>query len=66
MDMDKILAREQNILLLVLYTLVNCSFWFTRDDPITEFSLRQFSKSKDVKPAIDKIVQKGGLSNVGE
>ncbi|XP_017317051.1 vitrin isoform X11 [Ictalurus punctatus] len=35
------------------------------DDPVTEFSLRQFSSSKDLKPAIDKIIQKGGLSNVG-
>uniref|UniRef100_A0A4W4ES50 Vitrin n=1 Tax=Electrophorus electricus TaxID=8005 RepID=A0A4W4ES50_ELEEL len=34
------------------------------DDPVTEFSLRQFSSSKDLKLAIDKIVQKGGLSNV--
>ena len=38
----------------------------TRDDPVTEFSLQQYSSSKDVKAAIDKIVQKGGLSNVGE
>ncbi|XP_072526198.1 vitrin [Salminus brasiliensis] len=36
------------------------------DDPVTEFSLRQYSNSKDLKPAIDKIVQKGGLSNVGK
>uniref|UniRef100_A0A4W4ENW1 VWFA domain-containing protein n=1 Tax=Electrophorus electricus TaxID=8005 RepID=A0A4W4ENW1_ELEEL len=36
------------------------------DDPVTEFSLRQFSSSKDLKLAIDKIVQKGGLSNVGK
>ncbi|KAM9450147.1 vitrin isoform 2-T2 [Clarias gariepinus] len=36
------------------------------DDPVTEFGLRQFSSSKDLKPAIDKIVQKGGLSNVGK
>ncbi|KAL7855443.1 hypothetical protein AOLI_G00190470 [Acnodon oligacanthus] len=36
------------------------------DDPVTEFSLRQYSSSKDLKPAIDKIVQKGGLSNVGK
>uniref|UniRef100_A0A673HCR0 Cochlin n=1 Tax=Sinocyclocheilus rhinocerous TaxID=307959 RepID=A0A673HCR0_9TELE len=33
------------------------------DDPVTEFSLKQFSSSKDLKPAISKIVQKGGLSN---
>uniref|UniRef100_A0AAR2J4T0 Vitrin n=1 Tax=Pygocentrus nattereri TaxID=42514 RepID=A0AAR2J4T0_PYGNA len=36
------------------------------DDPVTEFSLRQYSSSKDLKPAVDKIVQKGGLSNVGK
>ncbi|XP_066518324.1 vitrin isoform X2 [Hoplias malabaricus] len=36
------------------------------DDPVTEFSLHQFSSSKEVKPAIDKIVQKGGMSNVGK
>ncbi|XP_051945763.1 vitrin isoform X5 [Xyrauchen texanus] len=36
------------------------------DDAVTEFSLRQFSNSKDLKPAINKIVQKGGLSNVGK
>ncbi|XP_036439178.1 vitrin isoform X6 [Colossoma macropomum] len=36
------------------------------DDPVTEFSLQQYSSSKDLKPAIDKIVQKGGLSNVGK
>ncbi|KAI4878646.1 hypothetical protein NFI96_026920, partial [Prochilodus magdalenae] len=36
------------------------------DDPVTEFSLQQYSSSKDVKAAIDKIVQKGGLSNVGK
>ncbi|XP_057198846.1 vitrin isoform X3 [Triplophysa rosa] len=36
------------------------------DDAVTEFSLKQFSNSKDLKPAISKIVQKGGLSNVGK
>ncbi|XP_051507097.1 vitrin isoform X3 [Myxocyprinus asiaticus] len=36
------------------------------DDAVTEFSLRQFSNSKDLKPAINKIIQKGGLSNVGK
>ncbi|XP_016116319.1 vitrin [Sinocyclocheilus grahami] len=36
------------------------------DDPVTEFSLKQFSSSKDLKTAISKIVQKGGLSNVGK
>lgn len=38
----------------------------SRDDPVTEISLKSFSNSKEVKSAIDKIVQKGGLSNVGE
>ncbi|XP_073728967.1 vitrin isoform X2 [Misgurnus anguillicaudatus] len=36
------------------------------DDAVTEFSLKQFSNSKDLKPAINKIVQKGGVSNVGK
>ncbi|XP_077093703.1 vitrin isoform X2 [Siphateles boraxobius] len=36
------------------------------DDAVTEFSLKQFSSSNDVKPAISKIVQKGGLSHVGK
>ncbi|XP_058240833.1 vitrin isoform X3 [Hemibagrus wyckioides] len=36
------------------------------DEPVTEFGLRQFSSSKDLKPAIDKITQKGGFSNVGK
>ncbi|XP_048863462.1 vitrin isoform X2 [Brienomyrus brachyistius] len=36
------------------------------DDPVTEFSLKAHTSSKDLKPAIDKIVQKGGLSNVGK
>ncbi|CAG6017629.1 unnamed protein product [Menidia menidia] len=36
------------------------------DDPMTEISLRTYSSSKEVKSAIDKIVQKGGLSNVGK
>ncbi|XP_046699169.1 vitrin isoform X4 [Silurus meridionalis] len=35
------------------------------DEAATEFGLRQFSSSKELKPAIDKILQKGGLSNVG-
>ncbi|XP_029925972.1 vitrin isoform X8 [Myripristis murdjan] len=35
------------------------------DDPVTEISLKTYSNSRDVKTAIDKIVQKGGLSNVG-
>ncbi|XP_043992832.1 vitrin [Gambusia affinis] len=35
------------------------------DEPVTEMSLRAHSSSKDVKSAIDKIVQKGGMSNVG-
>ncbi|XP_071759506.2 vitrin isoform X17 [Centroberyx gerrardi] len=36
------------------------------DDPVTEMSLKSYSSSRDVKTAIDKIVQKGGLSNVGK
>ncbi|KAM7409008.1 hypothetical protein PAMA_002635 [Pampus argenteus] len=36
------------------------------DDPVTEMSLKSFSNSRDVKSGIDKIVQKGGLSNVGK
>lgn len=37
-----------------------------RDDPVTEFSLKTHSSSRELKAAIDKIVQKGGLSNVGK
>lgn len=37
-----------------------------RDDPVTEISLSTLSSSRELKSAIDKIVQKGGLSNVGE
>ncbi|KAM6956314.1 vitrin [Aplochiton taeniatus] len=36
------------------------------DDPVTEMSLKAFSNSRDVKTAVDKITQKGGLSNVGK
>ncbi|KAM3931359.1 vitrin isoform 2-T2 [Leptodactylus fuscus] len=36
------------------------------DDPYTEFSLRSYFNSKDLKNAIDKIPQKGGHSNVGK
>ncbi|CAK6951755.1 vitrin [Scomber scombrus] len=36
------------------------------DDPVTEISLKSHSTSRDVKSSIDKIVQKGGLSNVGK
>ncbi|KAG7999988.1 Vitrin, partial [Nibea albiflora] len=36
------------------------------DDPVTEFSLKSYSNSKEVKSAVEKVVQKGGLSNVGE
>ncbi|XP_028325298.1 vitrin isoform X4 [Gouania willdenowi] len=36
------------------------------DEPITEVSLKTHPSSKEVKTAIDKIVQKGGLSNVGK
>ncbi|KAM9344628.1 vitrin [Symphorus nematophorus] len=36
------------------------------DDPVTEISLKSYSNSREVKSAIDKIVQKGGLSHVGK
>ncbi|KAM8739585.1 vitrin isoform 11-T11 [Acanthopagrus schlegelii] len=36
------------------------------DDPVTELSLKSYSNSREVKLAVDKIVQKGGLSNVGK
>ncbi|ROL44326.1 Vitrin, partial [Anabarilius grahami] len=36
------------------------------DDAVTEFSLKQFSSSNDVKSAINNIAQKGGLSHVGK
>ncbi|XP_056147864.1 vitrin [Lampris incognitus] len=36
------------------------------DDPVTEFNLKTYSTSRDVKSAVDKITQKGGLSNVGK
>ncbi|KAI3363059.1 hypothetical protein L3Q82_011721 [Scortum barcoo] len=36
------------------------------DDPVTEISLKSYSNSREVKSAIDKIMQKGGLSNVGK
>ncbi|XP_058507773.1 vitrin isoform X2 [Solea solea] len=36
------------------------------DDPMTEISLKTYSSSREVKSAIGKIVQKGGLSNVGK
>lgn len=42
-----------------------CCF-VSRDDPVTEIGLNSHSSSREVKSAIDKIVQKGGLSNVGE
>ncbi|XP_048340415.1 vitrin isoform X1 [Sphaerodactylus townsendi] len=35
------------------------------DDPSTEFNLKSYSNAKDLKNAIEKILQKGGLSNVG-
>lgn len=38
----------------------------SRDDPVTEASLKTHPNSRELKSAIDKIVQKGGLSNVGE
>ncbi|KAA8583980.1 hypothetical protein FQN60_015188 [Etheostoma spectabile] len=36
------------------------------DDPVTEISLKSYSNSREVKSAIEKIAQKGGLSNVGK
>ncbi|XP_061645785.1 vitrin isoform X5 [Phyllopteryx taeniolatus] len=36
------------------------------DDPVTEINLKSYSNSRDVKTSIAKIVQKGGLSNVGK
>ncbi|XP_064301940.1 vitrin isoform X2 [Phalacrocorax carbo] len=36
------------------------------DDPSTEFNLRTYANSKDLRNAIEKIPQKGGLSNVGK
>ncbi|NXI56255.1 VITRN protein, partial [Chloroceryle aenea] len=36
------------------------------DDPSTEFDLKTYVSSKDIRNAIDKIIQKGGLSNVGK
>ncbi|KFQ39315.1 Vitrin, partial [Mesitornis unicolor] len=36
------------------------------DDPSTEFNLKTYANSKDIRNAIEKIPQKGGLSNVGK
>ncbi|NXL55689.1 VITRN protein, partial [Chordeiles acutipennis] len=36
------------------------------DDPSTEFNLKTYTNSKDLRSAIEKIPQKGGLSNVGK
>ncbi|NWI93714.1 VITRN protein, partial [Pitta sordida] len=36
------------------------------DDPSTEFNLKTYTNSKDLRNAIEKIQQKGGLSNVGK
>ncbi|NWS53528.1 VITRN protein, partial [Chunga burmeisteri] len=36
------------------------------DDPSTEFNLKTYTNSKDLRNAIEKILQKGGLSNVGK
>ncbi|NWJ06809.1 VITRN protein, partial [Crypturellus undulatus] len=35
------------------------------NDPSTEFNLKTYTNSKDIRTAIEKIPQKGGLSNVG-
>ncbi|NXQ86322.1 VITRN protein, partial [Nyctibius grandis] len=36
------------------------------DDPSTEFNLKTYANSKDLRNAIEKIPQKGGLSNAGK
>ncbi|NXG77144.1 VITRN protein, partial [Baryphthengus martii] len=36
------------------------------DEPSTEFNLKTYANSKDIRNAIEKIPQKGGLSNVGK
>ncbi|NWS22712.1 VITRN protein, partial [Pachyramphus minor] len=36
------------------------------DDPSTEFNLKTYANPKDLRNAIEKIQQKGGLSNVGK
>ncbi|XP_070806382.1 vitrin [Pituophis catenifer annectens] len=36
------------------------------DNPSTEFNLKAYVNTKDLKNAIEKISQKGGLSNVGK
>ncbi|NXG06850.1 VITRN protein, partial [Sakesphorus luctuosus] len=36
------------------------------DDPSTEFNLKTYTNSKDLRNAIEKVQQKGGLSNVGK
>uniref|UniRef100_G3UNV7 VWFA domain-containing protein n=1 Tax=Meleagris gallopavo TaxID=9103 RepID=G3UNV7_MELGA len=36
------------------------------DDPSTEFNLKTYTSPKDLRNAIEKIPQKGGLSNVGK
>ncbi|NXE13340.1 VITRN protein, partial [Lophotis ruficrista] len=36
------------------------------DNPSTEFNLKTYANSKDLRNAIEKIPQKGGLSNVGK
>ncbi|KAG8123480.1 hypothetical protein E2320_018798 [Naja naja] len=36
------------------------------DEPSTEFNLKAYANTKDLKNAIEKISQKGGLSNVGK
>ncbi|XP_012386727.1 vitrin isoform X3 [Orcinus orca] len=35
------------------------------DNPVTQFNLKTHMNSRDVKTAIEKITQRGGLSNVG-
>lgn len=40
-------------------------FLSASDDPSTEFNLKTYANPKDLRNAIEKIPQKGGLSNVG-
>lgn len=40
-------------------------FWLLRDNPATQFNLKTHMNSRDLKAAIEKITQRGGLSNVG-
>ncbi|XP_008573664.1 PREDICTED: vitrin [Galeopterus variegatus] len=41
------------------------SFSLFRDNPATQFNLKTHMNSQDLKTAVEKITQKGGLSNAG-